>query len=81
MLFRSQTTWEKKATAERYDNLLILPFGNALLAETYEEMGLTLNGNPEELFGSSDCGNVSFVCPVFHPTLQVVDKGVPIHTR
>ena len=77
----TQTTWEKKATAERYDNLLILPFGNALLAETYEEMGLTLNGNPEELFGSSDCGNVSFVCPVFHPTLQVVDKGVPIHTR
>ncbi len=77
----TQTTWEKKATAERYDNLLILPFGNALLAETYEEMGLTLNGNHEELFGSSDCGNVSFVCPVFHPTLQVVDKGVPIHTR
>ncbi len=77
----TQTTWEKKATAEMYDNLLILPFGNDLLAETYAEMGLTLNGNPEELFGSSDCGNVSFVCPVFHPTLQVVERGVAIHTR
>ena len=77
----TQTTWEKKPTAEQYDNLLLLPFGNQLLAEVYEEMGLTLSGNPDALFGSSDCGNVSFVCPVFHSTLQVVDAGVPIHTR
>ncbi|MEY8369716.1 M20 family metallopeptidase [Anaerovoracaceae bacterium 42-11] len=77
----TQTTWEKKATAEFFDDMLALPFGNALLEEAYEEMGIPLNGNVEEVFGSSDAGNVSYVCPTFHSTLKIVDEGVPIHTR
>lgn len=44
-------------------------------------MGIPLNGNVEEVFGSSDAGNVSYVCPTFHSTLKIVDEGVPIHTR
>ncbi len=57
------------------------PFGIENLKQVYEELGLPLNGNAEEIFGSSDTGNVSMVCPVFHPTLQVVNQGVAVHTR
>ncbi len=77
----TQTTWEKKATAEVFDNMKQNPFGIAQLGQVYEELDLPLNGNAEEIFGSSDTGNVSMICPVFHPTLQVVDQGVAVHTR
>lgn len=77
----TQTTWEKKATAEVFDNMRLVPFGIETLREVYEELDLPLNGDHDEIFGSSDTGNVSMVCPVFHPTLQVVDKGVAVHTR
>lgn len=77
----TQTSWEKKATAEVFDNLKMVPFGVEKLREVFEELGLPRNGNEEEIFGSSDAGNVSMLCPVFHPTLQVVDKGVAVHTR
>lgn len=77
----TQTTWEKKATAEVFDNLRTVPFGIKKLREVFEELELPQNGNEEEIFGSSDAGNVSMLCPVFHPTLQVVDKGVAVHTR
>ena len=39
------------------------------------------DADSEKIFGSSDAGNVSFACPTFHPCLQVVNKGVAIHTR
>lgn len=75
------TTWEKQETACVYDNLKPNPTGIAALAEIYQELGLPLNGDPDKIFGSSDAGNVSFVCPTFHPCLQVVDGDVAIHTR
>ncbi len=43
-------------------------------------MGLEI-GDTERVFGSSDAGNVSMVCPTFHPILQIVDSTVAIHTR
>jgi len=75
------TTWEKVETACVYDNLKPNPSGTATLAEIYEELGLPLNGDPDKIFGSSDAGNVSFVCPTFHPCLQVVEPETAIHTR
>ena len=75
------TTWEKQETACIYDNLKPNPTGIAALAEIYQELDLPLNGDPGKIFGSSDAGNVSFVCPTFHPCLQVVDGDVAIHTR
>ncbi len=77
----TQASWEKKETAPPYDNLLANEEGLKALKEVYDELGLELNGDPTAIFGSSDAGNVSFVCPTFHPCLQVVDKGIAIHTR
>ena len=46
-----------------------------------DELGIEENADPDKLFGSSDIGNVSFECPAFHPTIQIVDQGIPIHTK
>ncbi|MGN0736121.1 MAG: M20 family metallopeptidase [Anaerovoracaceae bacterium] len=75
------TTWDKVATAKAYDNLKNNEFGLEVLGEVYNELGIEINGDHDKIFGSSDAGNVSFVCPTFHPTLQIVDRGVAIHTR
>ena len=75
------TTWSKYPTARIYDNMKPNETGLAVLTETYKELGLEINGDPEKIFGSSDGGNVSFVCPGFHPCLQVADADTPIHTR
>lgn len=77
----TRTDWEKKATAEVFDSMLPVPFGNRLLQEVYEELDIPFNGDPEIMFGSSDCGNVSHLCPTFQCTLQIADEGTPIHTR
>lgn len=76
----TQTTFEKTPTAESYDNLKENATGLSVLAESYEELGLKI-GDTERVFGSSDAGNVSMVCPTFHPILQIVDPSVAIHTR
>lgn len=77
----TQTCWDKSETAAPFDNLKPNEEGLKALAEVFEELNLPLNGDPNAIFGSSDAGNVSFVCPTFHPCLQVVDQGVAIHTR
>lgn len=77
----TQTTWDKVPTAAPYNNLRNNEAGLQALGEVYEELGVPINGNYNETFGSSDIGNVSFVCPTFHPTLQLVERGVAIHTR
>lgn len=77
----TQTTWDKYDTAETYANLKANPTGLTALAEIYDELGIEVNGDPDKIFGSSDAGNVSYVCPAFHPCLQVTDFDTPIHTR
>lgn len=77
----TQSSWEKEETAPPFDNLCGNEAGLAALKEVYEELEIPLNGDTEAVFGSSDAGNVSFVCPTFHPCLQVVKRGIAIHTR
>lgn len=74
------TTFQKAPTAEGYDNLKPNRTGLSVLSETYEELGLEI-GDTQKIFGSSDAGNVSSVCPTFHPLLQIVDENVALHTR
>lgn len=77
----TQSTFEVCETSHSYDNLINNEAGLEALHEVYDELGIELNGNADEIFGSSDIGNVSFRCPTFHPTLQLVERGIPIHTR
>ena len=74
-------TWDRVPTAEPYDNLQNVETGLSAMKEVFGELGIEINGDHDVVFGSSDVGNVSFVCPTFHPTLQLVDRGIAIHTR
>lgn len=74
-------TYDCEATAASYDNLVNVDVGLEALREVYAELGISVNGDHDKIFGSSDAGNVSFVCPTFHPTLQIVPTGTAIHTR
>lgn len=77
----TQTTWKKYPTAEPYDNLVPNQAGLDALREVFQELDLPLEEDTGLIFGSSDVGNVSFVCPTFHPCIQAVERGVAIHTR
>jgi len=76
------TTWDRVPTSHPYDNLRNNAAGLQALREVFDELGLPVDeASGNEIFGSSDIGNVSFRCPTFHPTVQLVDRGIPVHTR
>ncbi len=77
----AECTYDRRFTADTYKNLRRNRTGEGVIQSVYQQLGLEINGDHGQLFGSSDIGNVSFECPAFHPTLQLVDRGVAIHTR
>lgn len=77
----AECTWDKYLTAAIYKSMKRNYAGEDAIAEVFGELRIEINGDHEKLFGSSDIGNVSFECPAFHPTLQLVDRGIAIHTR
>ncbi len=77
----AECTWDKELVAAVYKSMKRNYGGEEAIAEVFGELGLEINGDHEKLFGSSDIGNVSYDCPAFHPTLQLVERGVAIHTR
>ena len=77
----TQTTVDIHRVELDYDSLKRNPAGESAIREAYEELGIDINGDHSMIFGSSDIGNVSFKCPAFHSTLQIVDKGIAIHTK
>mgnify|MGYP002544274379 FL=1 len=77
----TQTTWDTFKVDATYDCMKNNPAGISVMKEVYKELGIDINGDHDKIFGPSDIGNVSFACPAFHPTLQIVDRGVAIHTR
>ncbi|HPF18872.1 MAG: M20 family metallopeptidase [Bacillota bacterium] len=76
----TQTLFEKTVTYPAYADLKKNEPGLAVLAEVYGELGLELNGDPDKIFASTDAGNVSYVCPTFHPSLQIAPMGTALHT-
>ena len=58
-----------------------VPPGLDALREIFDELDIPDNGDYDAVFGSADAGNVSYICPTFHPCLQLAPRGVAIHTR
>lgn len=77
----TQTCCEKTVSFPSYSNLKKNLPGLEALAGVYEELGLPLNGDPGKIFASTDAGNVSYVCPTFHPCLQIAPQGTALHTQ
>jgi len=74
-------TWDKWRRDPVFESMKSNDTGIVAMEETYGDLGLPLNGDPNEIFGSTDCGNVSWICPAFHPLLQLAPTGIPIHSR
>ena len=51
----TQTTWDKYATAEVYDNLKKNPTGVSSLEEVYDELAIPINGDPNKIFWLLRC--------------------------
>lgn len=77
----TQTTVEKIITGGAYDNLKDNKTGLAVLEEVFDELEIPLDRDFDEIFASTDAGNVSMVCPTFHPTLKIADLSVALHTK
>ena len=76
----TQCTWEKSFFEHGYDPFNHNMAGSKVLEEIYGELGLPLDA-PNSRFGSTDAGNVSWVCPTFHPLLEVVPHEISIHQK
>jgi len=76
----TECSWDKIAPDHIYEPLKKNKTGAELLREIYDELGLPLD-SPDNNFGSTDAGNVSQVCPTFHPLLQVADHGITVHQQ
>jgi amidohydrolase len=56
---------------------------NTILAERWVANAAAygvVDEGPYEAFGSTDMGNVSWVCPTIHPDMAIADKGTPGHS-
>lgn len=74
-------TWEREPTDNFFDNIKSNTTGEKVLTEIYNELGLEISSSKDDVFGSTDVGNVSMVCPAFQPTLQLVERGIATHTK
>jgi len=76
----TRTSWSVEEIGEKYDSLRRNISGEKILEEIYTELGLNLVDTSSETGGSSDIGNVSSVCPAFHPYLDL-GKDLNAHTE
>lgn len=74
------TTYEMNFYGNSFDDMKWNETGTELIAQVYDELGIPhKNGKPTDL-GSSDIGNVSKICPAFHPTLRLKGDDKICHT-
>ncbi len=76
----TECTWDSEMFEAPFGPLKKNPAGAAVLRSVYEELGLPLNA-PNNRFASTDAGNVSQVCPTFHPLLETVPHEISVHQR
>jgi amidohydrolase len=70
--------WIDPAYADMIDNPVLVD----LFSANAERVGRTMADptTAENVVGSTDMGNISYVVPSIHPMLRVAPRGVPIHT-
>lgn len=76
----TECTWDRIYFEPPFASLKKNPTGAAVLRSVFVELGLPLDA-PDNHFGSTDAGNVSQVCPTFHPCLEAVPHDVTPHQR
>lgn len=75
----THTEYKMTPLGEPFHDLYISPSGAKLLLSIYADMGLECDISEGTGAGSSDIGNVDYVCPAFHPNMGI-GKGLGAHT-
>lgn len=65
---------------EPFHDLYISRAGKALLEEIFSEMDIPCEKEESKGSGSSDIGNVDYVCPAFHPIMSI-GQDLGLHTQ
>lgn len=55
--------------------------GIEAIRSVMSELNIPFEEDDKSMLGSSDIGNVSHVCPAFHPMLAITDEYLPLHTK
>lgn len=75
------TTCEISLYGNSFDSMKWNQTGTDLIGEVMEDLEIPHTKEPDTNIGSSDIGNVSFVCPAFHPTLRLEGADKVCHTK
>lgn len=75
----TRTKLEIKELGEKYNELSSKATGQKLLEEIFADLGLQTVDLSDKVGGSSDIGNVDYICPAFHPYLSIGEE-CGVHT-
>lgn len=64
-----------------FHDLHALKSGHEMVKSCMDELGLEYGEPEESTSGSSDIGNVDYVCPAFHPIMGLGDANLVAHTQ
>lgn len=76
----TRTTVEIKELGEKFHDLSRKITGEKVLEKIYKDLGLEIVDVSSEIGGSSDIGNVDYICPAFHPFLSI-GNDYGLHTK
>lgn len=78
----TETEYTTVKTGEDFDNMNINHTGTQAIEEIMDFIDLPyVEEEQGQAAGSSDIGNVSYVCPAFHPMMAISDHYFPLHTK
>lgn len=74
----TKTKCEIKPCGHPFDDLFMTAAEHELMQECFDDLGMkTVSGGATS--GSSDIGNVSYICPAFHPYISI-GQNFQVHT-
>ena len=76
------TEYSTEKTGEDFDDMNINHTGTEAIEDVMDSIDLPYTEEKQgQAAGSSDIGNVSYVCPAFHPMMAISDHYFPLHTK
>lgn len=76
----TRTSVEIKTICPPFKDLAPNETAENLLTEIYNDLGLEITDLKNQAFGSSDIGEIDYICPAFHPTISI-DEPFALHTK
>lgn len=78
----TSTEYKIEKTGEDFDDMNLNHTGIKAIAQIMESIGLPHTEEPKgQATGSSDIGNVSYICPAFHPMMAISNHYFSLHTK